>query len=71
MAQTLATLKYLEHPIVSRRMQNDIKHAKVGLSNIKQLAGKDVTTTSGKVLDVPALWIEFMNKHLAQVEKLG
>ncbi|KAH6613040.1 hypothetical protein C7974DRAFT_380748 [Boeremia exigua] len=66
---TLATLKYLEHPTVSHRLQNDVKHVQIELSNIKQLTGKDVTSTTGQVLDVPSLWAEFMNKHLAAMEK--
>ncbi|KAJ4985095.1 mutanase [Stagonosporopsis vannaccii] len=68
---TLATFNYLEHPTVSRRMQNDVKHVQIELRNIKQLTGKDVTTTTGQVLDMPSLWVEFMNKQLAAVEKFG
>ncbi|KAJ4330036.1 hypothetical protein N0V87_010354 [Didymella glomerata] len=68
---TLATLKYLEHPTVSARMQNDVKHLKIELRNIKQITGKDVTTTAGQILDVPSLWVEFMNEQLAAVEKFG
>lgn len=62
-------MKYLEHPTVSHRLQNDVKHVQIELGNIKQLTGKDVTSTTGQVLDVPSLWAEFMNKHLAAVEK--
>lgn len=50
-------------------MQNGIKHVKIELQNIKSLTGKDFTNTAGQTVDVPALWVEFMTKHLALVEQ--
>jgi hypothetical protein len=52
-------------------MQRGIGHVKTELQNIKYLTGKDFATTAGLKVDVPALWIEFMTKHLAQAEKEG
>ena len=52
-------------------MQSGISHVKTELQNIKHLTGKDFATTAGLKVDVPALWIEFMTKHLAYAEKEG
>jgi septal ring factor EnvC (AmiA/AmiB activator) len=50
-------------------MQNGIKHVKIELQNIKSLTAKDFTNTAGQAVDVPALWIEFMTKHLSLAEQ--
>ena len=52
-------------------MQSGIDHVKTELQNIKDLTGKDFATSAGTKVDIPALWIEFMTKHLAYAEKEG
>ena len=63
--------KYFEHPTVAARMKNDISNVKMELANVKELTGKDVTTTTGQFVNLPALWEEFMKQHLAEVERYG
>ncbi|KAF3004305.1 hypothetical protein E8E13_009093 [Curvularia kusanoi] len=67
----LSVYKYLEHPTVSSRMKKDKAHVTTESSNAKELVGKDVTSTTGQVLDLPALWVEFMTKQLTPVETHG
>ena len=67
----MSVFRYLEHPSISSRMKNDIAHVKIELSNIKELTGKDVTSSTAQVLNLPALWIEFMTLHLAEIERHG
>jgi hypothetical protein len=52
-------------------MKNAIEHVKIELSNIKDLTGKDATSTTSQVLSLPLLCIKFMTQHLANVEKRG
>jgi hypothetical protein len=37
-------------------MKNDIAHVKLELSNVKELTGKDVTSSTARVLNLSALW---------------
>lgn len=52
-------------------MHNDIAHVKPEFTNTRDLAEKDVTTTSSQRLDIATPWMKFMNEHLAGVERYG
>lgn len=52
-------------------MKNNIAHVKLELSNVKDSTGKDVTSSTAQVLNLPALWIKSIALHLAQAERHG
>jgi hypothetical protein len=69
--QTLAAFEYMEHADVKSRMQHAIQNVRLELSNIKDLTGEDIKDTKGAIIDLPALWIEYMKNHLQTMEDWG
>ncbi|KAJ8112293.1 hypothetical protein OPT61_g5304 [Boeremia exigua] len=71
MRSILGVHNYMNHPDVTKRLQDTVKNVKIELSNFKHISGEDVKNVKGKVVDLPALWVEFMSAQLEEVFRSG
>jgi hypothetical protein len=51
-------------PDVVQRLQETVKNVKSEFSNFKFITGEDVRNVKGSPVNLPSLWIEFMDKQL-------
>lgn len=58
-------------PEVTKRLQESIRNVKIEFGNFKAITGEDVKNTSGRPVDLPALWVEFMSAQLKTFTKSG
>jgi chromosome segregation ATPase len=58
-------------PDVVQRLQETVKNVKIELGNFKFITGEDARNTKGNPVDLPALWVEFMDKQLQKFTEYG
>ncbi|OAG03542.1 uncharacterized protein CC84DRAFT_859040 [Paraphaeosphaeria sporulosa] len=69
---TLAVYSYMELPQITKNLHSSIAKVKTELGNIAHLTSNDLPKDAqGQPADLAALWIEFMDAHLAKFVNKG
>lgn len=58
-------------PDVTQRLQESVQNVKIEFGNFKFITGEDIQNTKGTPVDLPALWVEFMDKQLKMFTEDG
>jgi hypothetical protein len=58
-------------PEVVQRLQETVKNVKIEFGNFKFITGEDVRNVKGNPVNLPSLWVEFMDKQLKKFTEDG